>query len=61
MKSDRDRLLMILRRRNAGTSLRALAAELGITFQRVHQLERLARRDLVLVAQAAESEGKRDA
>jgi len=61
MKSDPERLALILRRRNAGEPLRAIAKDLGVTYQRVHQLEALARRDLLLVARANEPEGHRHA
>lgn len=61
MRSNPDRLLLILRRRNAGDSLRAIAKDLCVTYQRVHQLEVLARRDLLLVARANEPGDRRHA
>lgn len=52
MRANTDRLVLILRRRAERKSLREIASELGVTRQRVHQLERLARRDLLVVAAA---------
>ncbi|MFA5589826.1 MAG: sigma factor-like helix-turn-helix DNA-binding protein [Lysobacteraceae bacterium] len=52
MKSDPERLALILRRRAEGHTLREIAADLGISRQRVHVLEQLARQKLLQAAQA---------
>ena len=52
MKSDPERLALILRRRAEGHTLREIAADLGISRQRVHVLEQLARQKLLQATQA---------
>ena len=52
MKSNPDRLALILRRRDAGDTMQSIATDLGVTRQRVHKLEHLARRDLLVTIAA---------